>query len=293
MNTSSFQSLSDFALLHVTGTDSERFLQGQTTCDVVALAPNHWILGACCNAKGRMVANFVIAKTDDGFWLRLPRAQVEALKTHLSRYIVFFKATMHSHLDNRVWGNTTELNADPVLITQPLAAINEEQSLILNWPDGRQECWYFNEPSQNESAATTQLAWHAADIRQGLVWVTETSQLHWLPQEIDWPQQGGVSFSKGCYTGQEIVARLQFLGKSKKQLVRIESNESFAVPILNKLTNSDNQEVGELAAWQQQQGLAILNSNLQQQALQLANHNISWQPMFYQAATSTSGIKDD
>lgn len=279
-----FQSLADFALLHITGADSERFLQGQLTCDVVALAPQHWTLGACCNAKGRMVANFVIAKTSTGFWLRLPKLQVEALKQHLSRYIVFFKAQMHSHLNQPVYGSLKTLKKAPERVTEPLAFVQQEEGITLSWPDGRSERWLF--AAQNtEQAPAFQQAWHSADIRQGLVWVTADSQLEWLPQEIDWQEQGGVSFNKGCYTGQEIVARLQFLGKSKKHLVQLNSAESLTASILTPIHDENGQEVGKIVAWQQQQGLAILNKKLQQQQLHLAEHKLQCSALFYQPET--------
>lgn len=284
---SDFQLLHDFALLHISGADSERFLQGQLTCDVVALNDQQWTLGACCNAKGRMVANFVIAKVNNEFWLRVAADQVAALQQHLSRYIVFFKATMHSHLDQRVWGNIDALSEQPQRLSEARPVAVNATTLLLTWPDGRLERWCLE--AQPEAATTslhTQQAWHEADIRQGLVWVTQASHLEWLPQDIDWPQQGGVSFSKGCYTGQEIVARLQFLGKSKKQLIQLSSAEVLTASILSTVFDKQKESVGQLVAWQQQQGLAIVNKEVSEPLLYIADQPLQWNSLFYQTDTA-------
>src|SRR5690554_8155989 len=88
---------------------------------------------------------------------------------------------------------------------------------------------------------------------QGLAWVKESTTEHWIPQNIDWHQQGGVSFSKGCYTGQEIVARLQYLGKSKKSLVAINSDEPLDISVLDNLTNAEGKNVGEVVSWRSEE----------------------------------------
>lgn len=252
----SYTALSQFSLLHVGGPDSERFLQGQLTCDVVALQDKQWTLGACCTAKGRMVANFVIARQGEDFWLRLPNEQVAALKQHLSKYIVFFKAKMHEHnQDYRVAGFIPKA-LTPTLLTQAQPWQETEQGMELTWPDGRKELW-LNQAASPEAGNN---AWALADINQGLVWVTASTQEAWLPQNINWPQQGGVSFKKGCYTGQEIVARLQFLGTSKKQVVRIESAECLELAPLQKLEDNQGKSIGEVLAWLDTTGLALVNA---------------------------------
>lgn len=285
MSTSDFGLLTAFSLLEISGPDAERFLQGQLSCDVVNLNNHHWTLGACCNAKGRMVANFVIAKIDGSFWLRLPVDNIDNLQQHLSRYIVFFKAQMQIQHDWQVLGNSSVSNAQPERISQPLALQALPEKYILSWPDGRQECWQ----AHNDSAASIDNQWQQADIRQGLAWVTAASQLEWIPQEIDWAIQGGVSFDKGCYTGQEIVARLQFLGKSKKQWVLLSSDVAIdAEPMQAILEEPNGSTLGTLASWSGQQGLAILNKKTQLQQLHLAEHALSWQPLFYQQTTAQS-----
>lgn len=274
MSSAEFTPLADFALLEISGPDSERFLQGQLTCDVVKLPLNHWILGACCNAKGRMVANFVIAKLDNGFWLRLPRVQVEVLTQHLSRYIVFFKAQMIAHLDD--WTVVGRLNLPQTKLLEAALPVTLAPAITLCWPDGREEQWL---PESITAAANSQ--WASTDIDLGLVWVTPDTTLQWLPQELNWPEHGGVSFQKGCYTGQEIVARLQYLGKSKKHLVTIHSTNDLKLSPLNNLSQNE-QNVGTIAAWQSNKGVAILNSIELHNPLQCDTAQLYWAPFDYQ-----------
>lgn len=271
----SFAALPDFALLEVTGPDSERFLQGQLTCDVVALEDLHWTLGACCTAKGRMVANFVIVRRDDAFWLRLPKSHVTALKEHLQKYAVFFKAELIEHLDDCYIIGSEQETTEPQLLEAPRPVDVSDEGLSFTWPDGRTEQWLNTAPD-----LPVNQSWHYADIKQGLAWVNGVSMEQWVPQNIDWHQQGGVSFNKGCYTGQEIVARLQYLGKSKKSLVHISNDTALDISVLDKILNAEEKTVGEVVAWHKQYGLAFINQD-EQDGLTVNNQPLLISQLFY------------
>lgn len=275
-NELSFAALPDFALLEVSGPDSERFLQGQLTCDLVALADLHWTLGACCTAKGRMVANFVIVRKADSFWLRLPKAQVSVLKQHLQKYAVFFKTELIEHLNDWQVVGSQEENTEPQLLEAPRAVEESAEGIRFSWPDGRTEKWL----SAIRPELPTNDLWQNADIKQGLVWVTEASIQEWIPQNIDWHQQGGVSFSKGCYTGQEIVARLQYLGKSKKRLVHINSSTALEISVLDQIHNTEGKAVGEVVTWYKHKGLAIINDG-EQSDLTVNDRVLTISQLFY------------
>ncbi|GGY45284.1 tRNA-modifying protein YgfZ [Bacterioplanes sanyensis] len=238
------------SVLSIEGSDCERFLQGQLTCDVSKL-DGQWQLGACCNAKGRMVANFVIARRGDECRVRLPADQAEALLSHLKKYAVFFKVTL-SVLDD-IW---------VVAQWQPQQHQPElANGWQLHWQD-RSELWLPQTEAlewlQQQSLCSEQ-RWHEDDINAGLVWVTAATREHWIPQNIDWHRHGGVSFNKGCYTGQEIVARLQYLGKAKKGLFRLSSEQPADFDALATIRSSTGKTIGELASWRQSSGLGWIN----------------------------------
>lgn len=273
-----FSLLPELAVLEISGPDSERFLQGQLTCDVAALSAGLWTLGACCTAKGRMVANFVIGRRDTTFWLRLPREQVAALRQHLARYAVFFKATLTDRSDDwQVLGYVPPAGTQPQLLeqSQPLHPVND--GVELRWPDGRYERWQPTAPADH----TDNGAWTRAELQQGLVWVTAASREEWVPQHIDWHRQGGISFRKGCYTGQEIVARLQYLGKSKKQLASIRSEQPLTLALLSGLQDDQGKTVGEVAAWDGQQGLAVVSAETVPDVLQAGDISLKASGLFY------------
>lgn len=277
--------LNRFALLCIDGADAERFLQGQLTCDVVKLADMHWELGACCTAKGRMVANFVIARIGSAYWLRLPQTQAETLKQHLSRYAVFYKTTMTLVSDHALWGTVPE---QPVQITaagqHPLS--RSDQRITLNWPDGRCEYWGADAPdSQSDDA------WQAQDITMGIVWVTADSHEAWVPQYINWQDQGGVNFHKGCYTGQEIIARLQYLGKTKKHLAAASSQEPLTLPVGEQLSDNDGKHIAEVASWQGQHGLVIVSGEVPANAY-CGEKSVTLSQLFYTEDQDSSSTPD-
>lgn len=256
MNTQAFSLLSDFSLLEVSGPDAERFLQGQLTCDVAKLPIGHWTLGACCTAKGRMVANFVIARTDSGFWLRLPRERVSTLMSHLAKYAVFFKAKMIDQSSQYAVLGKVPSALHPKLLSEPLPITQISADFQLTWLDGRIEHWL---PITEVSLANEDDgSWTQADLALGLVWVSAQSHEAWVPQHIDWQKQGGVSFKKGCYTGQEIVARLEFLGKAKKQLMKLHSSTPCNAMPTENLQDAQGNNLGEVLAWQGTEGLGAV-----------------------------------
>lgn len=273
--------LSTMGLLRIHGHDVVRFLQGQLTCDVNTLNDQHWSLGACCTAKGRMVANFVIARKDNEVWLRMPREQVSTLKQHLSKYAVFFKVTLDDISDEWV------VLADNTLsnTTSTTRALNwDTNERVLSWPQGL-EYWLKTEQAlqrlSNAAHLIDEQQWRQADDQQGIIWVNEPTREHWIPQNIDWHRHGGVSFNKGCYTGQEIVARLQYLGKSKKQLVRVYSPNALPLSILSKITDTEQRNLGELASWHTDSGLAIIDQQHTTNTVIIDSHPLEWHSIAY------------
>ncbi|WP_430459620.1 YgfZ/GcvT domain-containing protein [Thalassolituus sp. LLYu03] len=269
-------SLAQYRLLKVEGPDSERFLQGQLTCDVVKLADQHWEAGACCTAKGRMVANFIIARLGQDFWLRLPAAQAEALKAHLGKYAVFYKTRMS--IDERpLAGRLPDSLQQSTLNGQhPLRADGDQ--CVLSWPDGREEIWGL-------TADADAAAWQRADQAMGLVWVEDVSREAWVPQFIDWQVQGGVNFKKGCYTGQEIVARLQYLGKAKKQLVSVSASQPLDLKPLDALHDAHGKSIGEIASWHGQHGLAIVQGEECPVSANACENTVNIATLFYTEAS--------
>ena len=272
--------LSEFAVLQVAGPDSERLLQGQLTCDVTKLTEDQWLPGACCSAKGRMVANFIIVRQGDDFLLRLPATQLPLLMNHLKKYAVFYKTEL-SDAGLTLLGR---VNLD--ISTRSLS--KQPDGLCLTWPDGREELWTASGQATREwlsGPLMPESEWHNQDIASGWAWVTPASQDAWVPQYIGWAEQDGISFTKGCYTGQEVVARLQYLGKSKRHLYRVFADDTLPEVMTPVTLGAKN--IGELAAVSGNTGLAVIAADDETVGAETQGINLRLEKLFYNTEEHT------
>lgn len=223
-------------VLSVQGVDSAKFMQGQFTCDINEITTSQYRHGACCNAKGRMVANFTLVKQGDDYLLALDTDAANALQAHLKKYMVFFKSDLNP--TDYVMAGLKGPHAKDVLTKVFGGAPNEkhdyaqfsfEGGIVTQLPfQAGYEIWLS--PEHANECIQTLLAhcslsgseqWLGNLIQHGLPLLTQASVETQIPQMINLAQIGGISFSKGCYTGQEIVARMQYLGKLKRHLYQI------------------------------------------------------------------------
>jgi len=223
----------------VSGPDAGKFLQGQLTCDVLALAPGEHTLGACCNPQGRMRALFHLVRRDQDFLLLIPRKVVPTFLDALKKYAVFFKASLRdASSEFQLWG---------VLGAEPVSAVTGHTVITLAGPVARQ---LVLAPAESGKPALPGADvppgdWLAAAILAGEPAIYAETIEKLLPHHVNLPGVGGVSFSKGCYTGQEIVARMEYRGKIKTHLRRA-TTPSTAVIAPGCAVRSGDREVGEV-----------------------------------------------
>lgn len=205
-------SLDHLGTLRFSGPDAEAFLQGQLTCDVSEASPRSGTHGAYCSAKGRMLASFVLWRDADGFVMALSRDLAATVQKQISRFVLRSKVAI---------ADTSEAVA-----LVGAAGAQAERSLgaagpALRLPDGRLLLAVpksaVGQVLQGVPLADAGL-WRWLDIRRGIPLVTAATQDQFVPQMTNLELLGGVSFEKGCYTGQEIVARAQHLGKVKRRM---------------------------------------------------------------------------
>ncbi|WP_447592509.1 CAF17-like 4Fe-4S cluster assembly/insertion protein YgfZ [Aquipseudomonas campi] len=228
-----FCTLTHEGLLAVRGTDAAKFLQGQVTCNLNYLSQQSSSLGARCTPKGRMLSSFRILPVSDGYLLAMASELLEAQLTELKKYAVFSKSTLSD--ETREWVRFGLSGGDGVLVTLGLDLPQDANSVVhghgliaLRLSDGRAELWApASEADTLEARLCSQLPqaplndWLLAQIRAGIGQVVGATREQFIPQMINLQAVGGVSFKKGCYTGQEIVARMQYLGKLKRRLYRL------------------------------------------------------------------------
>ncbi|WP_052481148.1 CAF17-like 4Fe-4S cluster assembly/insertion protein YgfZ [Gilvimarinus agarilyticus] len=228
--------LGHLGLLAFDGPDAAKFLQGQVTTDVRELADGHWKLGAQCNLKGRMQASFVLAQPQpEQILLRCHASLTEALAQSLQKYAVFSKVSISNVSSSwrrlGLFGpSACELiSAQAGLPAMEVGQIKTRDNILaLRLEPQRYELWVHDEHAQSlwqQLASHCQLAdgnlWQLTDIRAGWAEITAANAGEFSPHELHYPLIGAVSFKKGCYTGQEVVARLHYKGKLKKHMARV------------------------------------------------------------------------
>ena len=228
-----FTLLDHEGLLAVRGADAAKFLQGQVTCNLNYLSASQSSLGARCTPKGRMLSSFRIVPVDDGYLLAMARELIESQQADLQKYAVFSKSRLSD--ESSAWVRFGLSGGDAVLneLGLQLGAASDtiartDSLLAVRLSDGRAELWA---PTEDAQALQAKLAarlphaplndWLLAQIRAGVGQVFGATRERFIPQMINLQALGGVSFKKGCYTGQEIVARMQYLGKLKRRLQRL------------------------------------------------------------------------
>lgn len=253
--------LNQFSALKVSGPDAERFLQGQLTCNINDLNPEVVLYGACCNAKGRTVANFNISFDGENYWLVLPTESALVLEKHLQKYKVFFKATLdnceQSHLIFGQWVDGEAGKVSRENDKQYLQISEQRRLIICENEEKNNDSESSNSELSNSELSNSELSnlvptlnWRLADMDDGLYYITEEQTEVWIPQHLNLHQTGGISFNKGCYTGQEIIARLQYLGKAKKALYhyRTTNDEAALKQHIDSqsLFNADGKNLGQI-----------------------------------------------
>jgi folate-binding protein YgfZ len=247
MKQTNFCPLDHFGSVSLTGQDAQQFLQGQITCDVSMVTPSLGQAGAYCTPKGNVIANFDLVAHADTLLLHMPLSMVETVQKALAKYIVFSKAQLKDASNDwcrfAVWGDdaiacikdmfgsTPDNRLDTVKNEHGFAWANNAESnefIIYCHPDAKAN---VIATLQHKSSTAEAHAWETRQINQGLVYVTPDITDSYVPQMLNLQATGAINFKKGCYTGQEIVARMQYLGKLKRHLFigQVTTNEAFEV----------------------------------------------------------------
>ena len=228
-----FCPLSHEGVLAVRGSDAAKFLQGQLTCNLNYLSDTQASLGARCTQKGRMQSSFRILLQGDGVLLAMATELLEPQLADLKKYAVFSKSKLTD--ESSAWVRFGLADADTPLAALGLALPAETDSVVrtdtliaIRVSPGRAELWVPTEQAdtvRNQLAAQLPQAelnaWLLGQIRAGIGQVMAQTRELFIPLMLNLQAVGGVSFKKGCYTGQEIVARMQYLGKLKRRLYRL------------------------------------------------------------------------
>ncbi len=226
--------LSHYALLSVHGEDAVNLLQGQLTNNVAELAENHSQLNSLCTQKGRVLSTLRLFKRNDAIYIQLPAGMAEETLKILRMYVLRSKVNLENASDNFVSiglsGPTADKELEVVSLPAPKNVDDVVQSddytiirihgihprfIIFSDLESIKKLWTELDV---HSAPVGTGPWQLLDILAGIPIVTINTSQSFVPQMINLQLLNGISFKKGCYTGQEIVARMQYLGKLKKRM---------------------------------------------------------------------------
>jgi folate-binding protein YgfZ len=225
--------LSYLGLISVSGPDAADFLQGQFTNDIRELGEDNCQLSAYCNPKGRMFANFWLFRQGDAIFMQLPRETLGPVLKRLSMFLLRSKATLTDVSDELVRigmvGEQAESqlqNHFAALPDRPSQLIHQEGLTLLRLPGLTPRFEIIGEAgaiaalwgSLGGTTPTDSSYWPLQDIRAGIPTVYAATAEAFIPQMVNMQLVQGVSFTKGCYCGQEIVARTQYRGTLKRRM---------------------------------------------------------------------------
>lgn len=224
--------LSGLGMILFSGEDSTSFLQGQLTCDVRQITRDKSGYGGYCTPKGRLLATFLLWQDADGYCLQLPAALVPAVQKRLTLFVLRAKVKIADASSQSVRLGLAGTGAAQTLQgrygSTPAAEheiLQADGDLIIALPGGRYEV--ITAPDRapalwdgllRECTPVGSSWWDWLELKAGIPAILPATQEHFVPQMVNFDAVGGVSFQKGCYPGQEVVARTRYLGKVKRRM---------------------------------------------------------------------------
>ncbi len=253
-----YYQLADMAVLEVSGEDCKSFLQGQLTCDLNALDVGGVTLGAQCNPQGKLLSTFYLLVEQNAYFIVTSHDVVDLQLAALQKYAVFSKVEISRAEHIHVYGIAGEGTEAWIQMHQniqvPYYAVKLEQDRWL---------WVSVEPipQAEQIPQGEQADWWGFEILSGYPHLSAPLVEQFIPQMLNLQALDAISFDKGCYTGQETVARAKYRGANNRALFILEGESSVAVKAgdtLEKLIGDNWRRVGVvLNVWQREQQVLI------------------------------------
>ena len=219
--------LKRLGMLSCTGDEAREFLHAQLTNDISALTADRARYAGWCSAKGRLLANFLVVPQAQGFLLQLSRDLAPAVAKRLSMFVLRAKVKVTDASDDWVqfglWGPGSAERLAALGISAPAADLviaASTDALVVRIAQQRFLLLLKAAQRDRLQSSSDDDAWGLEEIRAGRPLVVRATQDLFVPQMVNLERLGAVDFRKGCYPGQEIVARTQYRGVLKRRMVR-------------------------------------------------------------------------
>lgn len=244
-------------LYRVGGKDPRKFLHGQLSQSLDDVKPETSRRAAACNPKGRAYALPLLADYEGDIVLRLPLSIADDVTAQLNKFLMLFRGTDMKPMEQAhiygFWGETTAkaLVPEAAELELPGDSITLAGGKLIRVQDtaegvARYEYWQIDDSAPiPEGPEATEADWAAAEISAGLAELSPATISEYVPQMLNLQHVDGIHFKKGCYTGQEVIARMHYLGQLKKSLFRLSVPGDQPVDIGTRVIANDK-AVGEV-----------------------------------------------
>ncbi|HSI43785.1 MAG TPA: folate-binding protein [Methylotenera sp.] len=254
--------LSHLGLLELDGADAFTFLQGQVTNDIKQLSGNNAHYTGYCNPKGRLLALFLAFSHYNHIHLQMPKELVESIAKRLRMYVMRSKVVItdvsESIIKIGLCGNDAATLLSTLFPAVPLTdyeLANSENGALIKLPGKAPRYEIFTNPSyakvvwnalKEHAKPVGALAWELLEIQVGIPDVILKTQEEFVPQMLNLDALNAINYKKGCYTGQEIVARTHYLGKVKRR-TQLAHLDTAAAPLVgDDITDTNKQTIGKI-----------------------------------------------
>ena len=223
--------LSQLALIQCSRADAQKFLQAQLTNDVAEVTAEASQYAGYCTPKGRLLATFLLWQFDNSYYLQLPSSLADSVVERLRKFVLRAKVELTNVSDEWRFFGVAADTAESVLEQffperpgEPQGVASTDKGTVIRLPGNRYQIVVKSEhaPSLSDMLKKETLmdghVWEWLDIREGIPIILPQTQEQFTPQMVNLDLIDGVSFSKGCYPGQEIVARTKYLGQVKRRM---------------------------------------------------------------------------
>lgn len=259
--------LSDFGAISLFGEEQSSYLQGQVTCDVNSSTEQSLHIGAHCDAKGKVFSVFRLINRSAAYLLLQTKTSIEGSLNALKKFGVFAKVTIEETQNLSFIALVGEqasvlIQREFSQVPDSLNPVVEIASTSLVYLSGEQPRYIIiDEPAAITSLINalalpvfSQGVWDLLEISQGFPIISANTSGHYVPQMLNLQAINGISFTKGCYLGQETVARMQYLGKNKRALFSLHAQLEQPLQIddvVEKQLGDNWRKAGDILAYYQ------------------------------------------
>ena len=237
--------LNDHSLLQISGSEAKQFLQGQLTCDMNEVKATYSILGAHCNPKGRVLSFFRLFQRQQDYYLLMPSNVIEQALAGLRKYALFSKVELNI-IQPQCYG-IFDLPKNIHFPENDHQVIHHQHYTNIRIPGkSARYCLIDFTNTLKLNIVNNITRWHQLDMEIGIPRLYPQTIGEFLPHYLNLPQLNAVSFNKGCFTGQEIIARMQHRGKLKQHMRLRYLITHQTIPPATKCFTSEDKNIGQI-----------------------------------------------